>query len=283
MAQKTFVEVSEGFDALDDRSRLEIGISPSHSSILPGTHLSFFCPIEGSFRLNKVFSSAADAVADITDGATIMVGGFGLSGIPENLISALVDRGVKNLRTISNNMGIDRFGMGRMLETGMIASHIGSYVGENKLLEERVLKGELDLTLVPQGTLAERIRAGGAGIPAFFTPAGVGTLVADGKETREFDGKSYLLERWLRADFALVKAWRGDTAGNLVYRKTARNFNPMMATAARITIAEVEELVEPGEIDPDHVITPGVYVKRMIQGANYIKHIERRTVRRADS
>ena len=231
--------------------------------------------------MNKVFATAEAAVADIPEGATLMVGGFGLSGIPENLIEALVKRGVKGLRTISNNMGIDRFGMGRMLETGMIASHIGSYVGENKLLEDRVLKGELDLTLIPQGTLAERIRAGGAGIPAFYTPAGAGTLVAEGKETRDFDGKPYLLEQWLRADFALIKAWKGDTAGNLVYRKTARNFNPMMATAARITIAEVEELVEPGEIDPDHVVTPGIYVQRILKGEKYEKHIERRTVRAA--
>jgi 3-oxoacid CoA-transferase subunit A len=231
--------------------------------------------------LNKVFPNAQAAVDDIPDGATLMIGGFGLSGIPENLIAALVERGVRNLRTISNNMGIDRYGMGRMLETGMVASHIGSYVGENKLLEEKVLKGEVDLTLIPQGTLAERIRAGGAGIPAFFTPAGVGTLVAEGKETRDFEGKPYLLESWLKADFALIKAWKGDTSGNLVYRKTARNFNPMMATAARITIAEVEELVEPGEIDPDHVVTPGIYVKRILRGENYVKHIERRTVRPA--
>ncbi len=231
--------------------------------------------------MNKVYASAAEAVADIPDGATLMLGGFGLSGIPENLIAALVGRGVKRLRTISNNMGIDGFGMGRMLETGMIASHIGSYVGENKLLEEKVLKGELDLTLVPQGTLAERIRAGGAGIPAFYTPAGAGTLVAEGKETREFEGKLYLMEAWLRADFALVKAWKGDTSGNLVYRKTARNFNPMMATAARITIAEVEELVEPGEIDSDHVVTPGIYVKRIVKGERYERRIERRTVRPA--
>jgi 3-oxoacid CoA-transferase subunit A len=233
--------------------------------------------------LNKVFFSADEAVADIPDGATLMVGGFGLSGIPENLIAALVRRGVKNLRTISNNMGVDGSGMGRMLETGMIISHTGSYVGENKLLETKVLKGELDLKLVPQGTLAERIRAGGAGIPAFYTPAGVGTLVEEGKETRDFEGKPYLLEHWLRADFALIKAWRGDTAGNLVYRKTARNFNPMMATAARITIAEVEELVEPGEIDPDHVVTPGIYVKRILKGERYEKRIERRTVRTVSS
>lgn len=231
--------------------------------------------------MNKVVTSADAAVADIPDGATVMLGGFGLCGIPENLIKALVRRGVKNLRTISNNMGIDGFGMGRMLEAGMIVGHTGSYVGENKLLEEMVLKGKLDLTLVPQGTLAERIRAGGAGIPAFFTPAGAGTLVAEGKETREFEGKPYLLEGWLRADFALVKAWKGDRHGNLVYRKTARNFNPMMATAAKTTIAEVEELVEPGELDPDQIVTPGIYVKRILRGEMYEKRIERRTVREA--
>ena len=231
--------------------------------------------------MNKVVESADAAVADIPDGATVMLGGFGLCGIPENLIKALVRRGVKNLRTISNNMGIDGFGMGRMLEAGMIAGHTGSYVGENKLLEEMVLKGKLDLTLVPQGTLAERIRAGGAGIPAFFTPAGAGTLVAEGKESREFEGKPYLLESWLRADFALVKAWKGDRHGNLVYRKTARNFNPMMATAAKVTIAEVEKLVEPGELDPDQIVTPGIYVKRILQGEKYEKRIERRTVREA--
>jgi len=230
--------------------------------------------------MNKVWPTADDAVRDIPDGATLMFGGFGLCGIPENLIDALVRTGVKDLHTISNNMGVDGFGMGRMLEAGMIASHIGSYVGENKLLEERVLAGSLQLTLVPQGTLAERIRAGGAGIPAFYTPAGVGTLVAEGKETREFDGKVFLLERWLRADFALIKAWKGDRMGNLIYRKTARNFNPMMATAARITIAEVEELVGPGELEPDHVMTPGIYVQRIIAG-KHEKRIERRTVRSA--
>jgi 3-oxoacid CoA-transferase subunit A len=232
-------------------------------------------------HLNKVVENAEAAIADIPNGATLMLGGFGLCGIPENLIAALISRGVKNLRTISNNMGVDGFGMGLMLEAGMIVSHTGSYVGENKLLEEMVIKGKLDLNLVPQGTLAERIRAGGAGIPAFFTPAGVGTLVADGKETRDFDGKPYLLERWLRADFALIKAWKGDTHGNLVYRKTARNFNPMMAAAAKITIAEVEELVEPGQLDPDQIVTPGIYVKRILQGKNYEKRIERRTVRAA--
>jgi 3-oxoacid CoA-transferase subunit A len=231
--------------------------------------------------VDKVIATPDAAVADIPDGATVMVGGFGLCGIPENLIAALVRKGVKGLHTISNNMGVDGFGMGLMLEAGMIASHIGSYVGENKLLETRVLAGQLNLTLVPQGTLAERIRAGGAGIPAFYTPTGVGTVVADGKELREFNGRSFLLEGSLVADYALVKAWRGDRLGNLVYRKTARNFNPMMATAAKITIAEVEELVEPGEIDPDHVMTPGIYVTRIIKGEKYEKRIERRTVRKA--
>jgi 3-oxoacid CoA-transferase subunit A len=231
--------------------------------------------------MNKVIAGSDAAVADISDGATVMVGGFGLCGIPENLIAALVRKGVKGLHTISNNMGVDGFGMGLMLEAGMIASHIGSYVGENKLLETRVLAGQLDLTLVPQGTLAERIRAGGAGIPGFYTATGAGTVVADGKELREFDGRTYLLETALVADYALVKAWRGDRLGNLVYRKTARNFNPIMATAAKITIAEVEQLVEPGEIDPDHIITPGIYVTRIVQGEKYEKRIERRTVRKA--
>ena len=233
--------------------------------------------------MNKQIANADEAVRDIPDGATIMLGGFGLCGIPERLIAALVRKGVKGLHTISNNMGVDGFGMGLMLEAGMIASHIGSYVGENKLLEQKVIRGELDLTLVPQGTLAERIRAGGAGIPAFFTPTGLGTPVAEGKEVREFDGKRYVMERWLRADFALIKAWKGDRAGNLIYRKTARNFNPMMATAAAITIAEVEELVETGTLDPDAVVTPGIYVQRIFQGndaaARYEKRIERRTVR----
>ena len=229
--------------------------------------------------MNKLYASADTAVADIPSGATIMLGGFGLCGIRENLIAALVRLGVTGLHTVSNNMGVDGFGMGLMLEAGMIASHTGSYVGENRLLEDKVLKGELDLRLTPQGTLAERIRAGGAGIPAFYTPAGAGTLVAEGKESREFDGKTYLLERWLRADFALIKAWKGDRTGNLVYRKTARNFNPMMATAARITVAEIEELVEPGELDPDHITTPGIYVQRLVIGQAHEKRIERRTVR----
>lgn len=230
--------------------------------------------------MNKVFATADDAVADIFDGATVMLGGFGICGIPENLIRALVRKGVKGLRTIANNVGTDGVGMGLMLEAGMIASHTGSYAGENRLLESLVLAGKLNMTLIPQGTLAECIRAGGAGIPAFYTPAGVGTVVAEGKEVRELGGKSYLLERALTADFALVKAWRGDRMGNLVYRKTARNFNPMMATAAKITIAEVERLVEPGQIDPDTVVTPGIYVKRIVEGEKYERHIERRTVRR---
>lgn len=231
--------------------------------------------------MNKVVADADEAVRDIPDGAAIMLGGFGLCGIPERLIAALVRRGVKGLRTISNNMGVDGFGMGLMLEAGMITSHTGSYVGENKLLEQKVIRGELDLTLVPQGTLAERIRAGGAGIPAFFTPTGLGTPVAEGKEIREFDGKRYVMERWLRADFALVKAWKGDRAGNLVYRKTGRNFNPMMAAAAAITIAEVEHLVDTGSLEPDSIITPGIYVQRIFEGTGYEKRIERRTVRTA--
>jgi 3-oxoacid CoA-transferase subunit A len=230
--------------------------------------------------MNKVVASADEAVADINDGATIMVGGFGLCGIPENLIRALVNKGVRNLNTISNNVGVDEFGLGLMLYAGQIRSHKGSYVGENRLLEEMVLTGRIDLELIPQGTFAERIRAGGAGIPAFFTPAGFGTVVAEGKETREFDGRPYVMEHALKADFALIKAWKGDRWGNLAYRKTARNFNPMMATAAKVTIAEVEHLVEPGEIDPDLVHTPSVYVKRIIQGVDYEKRIERRTLRK---
>ncbi len=231
--------------------------------------------------MNKVYSSAEQTIADIPDGATIMVGGFGLCGMPENLIRALAKKGTKNLNTISNNVGVDGLGMGLLLANGQIRSHIGSYVGENKLLEQMVLQGTIQLSLVPQGTFSERIRAGGAGIPAFFTPAGVGTVVAEGKEVREFDGRTYLMERALKADFALVKAWKGDRLGNLVYRKTARNFNPMMAAAAKITIAEVEHLVEPGELDPDLVHTPGIYVKRILVGETYEKKIERRTVRKA--
>ena len=231
--------------------------------------------------LNKVVASADEAVHDIRDGATIMVGGFGLCGIPENLIAALVKKGVKNLHTISNNVGVDEFGLGLMLAAGQIKSHKGSYVGENKLLEDMVLTGRIDLELIPQGTLAERIRAGGAGIPAFYTPTGFGTVVAEGKETREFNGRPYVLERGMTADFALIKAWKGDRWGNLVYRKTAQNFNPMMATAARVTIVEVEHLVEPGGIDPDHVHTASVFVHRILQGTGYEKRIERRTLRKA--
>ena len=233
--------------------------------------------------MNKVVASADEAIRDLQDGATILVGGFGLCGIPENLIAALVRKGVKNLTTISNNAGVDDFGLGLLLRNQQIRKHIGSYVGENKLLEKMVLSGELELELNPQGTLAERIRAGGAGIAAFFTPTGYGTVIAEGKETRQFDGRSYVMERALRADFAFIKAWKGDTWGNLVYRRTARNFNPMMATAARVTIAEVEELVEVGQIDPDDVHTPSVYVKRIFQGTNYEKRIEKRTVRKASA
>jgi 3-oxoacid CoA-transferase subunit A len=229
--------------------------------------------------MNKVVANADDAIRDIQDGATLLVGGFGLCGIPENLIAALVRKGVKNLNTISNNMGVDEFGLGLLLQKGQIRSHKGSYVGENKLFEDMVLAGKLDLELVPQGTFAERIRAGGAGIPAFFTPTGYGTVVADGKETRDFDGRMYVLERAITADFALVKAWKGDKWGNLVYRKTARNFNPMVATAGKVTIAEVEELVEVGELAPDEIHTPSIYVQRIFQGTNYEKRIERRTVR----
>jgi 3-oxoacid CoA-transferase subunit A len=231
--------------------------------------------------MNKVVANADEAVRDVFDGATIMVGGFGLCGIPENLIRALVKKGVKNLTTISNNAGVDGFGMGLLLSAGQIRKHIGTYVGENKLLEEMVLKGTMELQLVPQGTFSERIRAAGAGIPAFFTPTGVGTVVAENKETREFEGRMYVMEHALKADFALVKAWKGDKWGNLVYRKTARNFNPMMATAAKVTIAEVEHLVEPGELDPDTVHTPSIFVKRIFQGELYEKRIEKRTVRAA--
>jgi len=229
--------------------------------------------------VNKVFPNAAAAVTDVGEGASILVGGFGLCGIPENLIEAVRHKGVRNLTVISNNAGVGGFGLGRLLDTGQISRVIGSYVGENKRLEELALKGEVELQLNPQGTLAERIRAGGAGIGGFYTPTGVGTVVADGKEVREFEGKKYLLERALTTDFAFIKAWKGDRWGNLIYRKTARNFNPVMATAARVTIAEVEELVELGELDPNMIVTPGIYVKRIFQGTNYQKRIEKRTVR----
>jgi 3-oxoacid CoA-transferase A subunit len=230
--------------------------------------------------MNKVLRTADEAVALIPDGATIMMGGFGLCGIPENLIAALHARGTRNLTVISNNAGVDDFGAGLLLKDRQIRKMIATYVGENKEFERQLLGGELEVDLVPQGTFAERIRAGGAGIGGFFTPAGYGTLVAEGKETRTFDGKHYVLERPLHADFAFVKASKGDRVGNLVYRKTARNFNPLMATAAAVTFAEVEELVEPGELDPDHVVTPGIFVRYILQGEKYEKRIEKRTTRK---
>ncbi len=231
--------------------------------------------------MNKVYASALEAVADIPDGAMLMAGGFGLCGIPENLILALRERGVRDLTVVSNNCGVDDFGLGLLLQTRQIRKMISSYVGENKEFERQFISGELEVELCPQGTLAERIRAGGAGIPAFFTATGFGTKVAEGKETREFDGRAYVMERSLFADFAVVKAWKADTHGNLVYRKTARNFNPMMATAARVTIAEVEEIVQPGELDPDAIHTPGIFVQRIVKGPSFEKRIERRTTREA--
>ena len=229
--------------------------------------------------INKVVTGPDAAVADIPDGAVLMLGGFGLCGIPENCISALLRKGIRDLTCISNNAGVDDFGIGLMLKTRQVRKMISSYVGENAEFERQLLSGELEVELIPQGTLAERIRAGGAGIPAFFTPAGVGTEVAEGKEIRTFHGKQYLMEEWLRADFSLVKAWKGDTAGNLVFRGTARNFNPMMAAAGKITIAEVEELVPVGSLDPNEVHTPGIYVQRIFQGSGYEKRIEQRTVK----
>ena len=231
--------------------------------------------------MNKVIGSADEAVRDVQDGAVIMVGGFGLCGIPEELIEALARKGVKNLTTISNNAGVDDYGLGKLLGTGQIKKHIGSYVGENKAFEQMVLTGKVVLELNPQGTLAERIRAGGAGIPAFFTPTGAGTTVAEGKEQREFNGRLHVLESALKADFALIHAWKGDRWGNLVFRKTARNFNPVMAAAAKITIAEVEELVEPGELPPDQVHVPSIYVKRILLTSLKEKRIEKRTVRKS--
>jgi 3-oxoacid CoA-transferase subunit A len=230
--------------------------------------------------MNKVVANADEAIHDVHDGATIMLGGFGLCGIPENLIAALVRKGVRNLTTISNNAGVDDFGLGLALQNRQIRKHIGSYVGENRLLEELVLTNQIELELTPQGTFAEKIRAGGAGIPAFYTPTGYGTTVAAGKEVREFAGRPCVMEYGLTADFAFVKAWKGDRWGNLVYRKTARNFNPMMATAAKVTIAEVEHLVEVGDLEPDQIHTPSIYVKRIFQGANYERRIERRTLSR---
>ncbi len=229
--------------------------------------------------MNKVVKSAKEAVYDIPDHATIALGGFGLCGIPENCIAALVERGIKGLTCVSNNAGVDGFGIGLMLEKRQVKKMISSYVGENKLFEQLLLSGQLEVELNPQGTLAERLRAGGAGIPAFYTPAGFGTLVAEGKETREFNGKMYVLERGITTDFSIVKAWKGDTMGNLIFRKTARNFNPMIATCGRITIAEVEYLVPAGELDPDQIHTPGIFVKRIFQGKDYQKRIEKRTLR----
>lgn len=229
--------------------------------------------------IDKVVKNAEVAVSDVSDGSTIMMGGFGLCGIPENCIQALLKKGVRDLTFISNNAGVNDFGIGLLLKTRQVKKMISSYVGENAEFERQLLSGELEVELIPQGTLAERIRAGGAGIPAFFTPAGYGTEVAEGKEVREFHGKMYLMEHWLKADFSIVKAWRGDRAGNLIYRGTARNFNPMMAAAGKTCIAEVEELVEPGVLDPNQIHTPGIYVQRIFKGAHYEKRIEQRTLR----
>jgi 3-oxoacid CoA-transferase subunit A len=233
--------------------------------------------------MNKVYHNAADAVTDIKDGAVIMLGGFGLCGIPENSISALVKSGVQNLTCISNNAGVDVFGIGLMLQKKQVKKMVSSYVGENAEFERQLLSGELEVELIPQGTLATRCMAAGYGMPAIFTPAGVGTEVAAGKETRIFNDKEYLLEYAFEADFAIVKAWKGDTDGNLVYKDTARNFNPLMAMAGKITIAEVEELVQPGELDPNHIHTPGIYVHRIFEGKDYEKRIEQRTVRKTPS
>lgn len=230
---------------------------------------------------SKVVSDAREAVAPIRDGAILAMGGFGLCGIPENCIAALVEKGIKNLTCISNNAGVEDFGIGLLLQRRQVKKMISSYVGENKLFEALVLSGELEVELTPQGTLAEKLRAAGAGIPAFFTPTGVGTQVAEGKEVREFGGRQYVLEKALHADFSIVKAWKGDALGNLVFRKTARNFNPVCAVASRYTIAEVEELVPVGSLDPDQVHLPGIYVKKIFQGKNYLKRIEKRTVRSA--
>lgn len=229
--------------------------------------------------IDKVVASADEAIREIRDGMTLVVGGFGLCGIPENLISALVRKGVKELTCVSNNAGVDDWGLGLLLQTRQIRKMVSSYVGENAEFERQFLAGELEVEFVPQGTLAERMRAGGAGIPAFFTPAGYGTVVAEGKETREFDGKNYVMERGIVGDFSLVAAWKGDRLGNLVYRKTARNFNPMAATAGKICVAEVEELVEVGELDPDCVHTPGVFVQRLVVAPRQ-KRIEQRTVQK---
>lgn len=230
--------------------------------------------------LNKVYKNADDALAGVKDNMTMLVGGFGLCGIPENCIEALKKTGVKNLTCVSNNAGVDDFGLGLLLHTRQIKKMVSSYVGENATFEKQFMSGELELEFCPQGTLAERLRAGGAGIPAFYTPTGVGTQIAEGKEVREFNGRNYILEKGIVGDFAFVKAWKGDKFGNLIFRKTARNFNPMMATAGKITVAEVEELVEVGELDPDQIHTPGVFVQRIFQGTQYQKRIEQRTVRK---
>jgi 3-oxoacid CoA-transferase subunit A len=229
--------------------------------------------------MNKVVNGAAEAIAGIVDGMTLMLGGFGLCGLPENCINALVKSGVKDLTCISNNAGVDDFGIGLMLKQRQVRKMIASYVGENAEFERQLLSGELDVELIPQGTLATRCMAAGYGMPAIFTPAGIGTEIAIGKEIRNFNGKDYLMEMAFDADYAIVKAWKGDAMGNLVYKSTARNFNPVMAMAGKITIAEVEYLVEPGELDPDHIHTPGIYVHRIFQGENYEKRIEKRTVR----
>jgi 3-oxoacid CoA-transferase A subunit len=229
--------------------------------------------------MDKVIANANEAVADIFDGAILAIGGFGLCGIPENCIAALVKKGIMNLTCISNNAGVDDFGIGLMLRNKQVKKMISSYVGENKLFEEMVLSGELELELTPQGTLAEKLRAGGAGIPAFFTATGYGTQIADGKEIREFNGRHYVLERSLFADFAIVKAWKGDTDGNLIFRGTARNFNPDVATASYRTIAEVEQLVPAGQLDPNQIHVPGIYIKKIFQGSQYEKRIERRMTR----
>jgi len=229
--------------------------------------------------MDKTIANAAEAIHDIQDGATLLVGGFGLSGNPENLITALHNKGTTGITLVSNNAGTDNCGLGVLLQARQVNTMIGSYVGENKEFERQFLSGELEVELCPQGTLAERLRAAGAGIPAFFTPTGVGTLRAEGKETREFDGRTYLMEEALHGDFAFVKAWKGDTHGNLIFRKTARNFNPLVAAAGKITIAEVEELVPAGDLDADEIHLPGIYVQRIIKGENYEKWIEQRTVR----
>lgn len=233
--------------------------------------------------MNKIYQNADLATADIQDGQIIMLGGFGLCGIPENSITSLVNKGVKELTCISNNAGVDDFGIGRMLQKRQVKKMISSYVGENAEFERQLLSGELEVELIPQGTLAERCRAAGAGIPAFFTPAGVGTEVAIGKETREFNGKTYLMEFAFDADFAIIKAWKGDRHGNLIFKDTARNFNTMMAMAGKITIVEVEELVELGELDPNNIHVPGIFVHRIFQGSNYEKRIEQRTVRKREA